>query len=175
MRKRMNLGRPNQKRSSPSCTTGAPLTTAPLSWMLSPIFVIITSSFVPTKSITYKIHKKKKKKKHIIFHLLCNNPKLEWVQVFFFFSGCLQLMGEMVAINKNSILSKYRKKHLLVGTKTIHTKFGLRNENWHKIMGSGCILVKNKSHTLLQVQIRLGPYSKLRILPKFVNSLMSKK
>lgn len=56
IKKRRRRGRPNQKSSSPGWTTGTPLTTFPLSWIRSPIFVIITCSFVPTKSTICKIH-----------------------------------------------------------------------------------------------------------------------
>ena len=43
-------------------------------------------------------------------------------------------MGEMVAIDKNAILSLYRKKHFLLirNHKTIYAKFGLKKREWHK-------------------------------------------
>lgn len=50
MMKRRKRGRLNQNRSSPGSTTGAPLNTSPLSWILSPIFVIICS-LAPTSKI----------------------------------------------------------------------------------------------------------------------------
>lgn len=50
MRKSRNRGRPNQNKSSLSWTTGVPFTTSPLSWSRSPILVIMTWSFVPTRS-----------------------------------------------------------------------------------------------------------------------------
>ena len=50
----MRRGRLNQKRSSPGWTSGVPLTTPPLSWILKPILVIMTCSFVPTSKIIYR-------------------------------------------------------------------------------------------------------------------------
>lgn len=42
----------NQKRLSWGSTTGIPLTTSPLSWIFSPICVIMTWSFVPTSRMS---------------------------------------------------------------------------------------------------------------------------
>lgn len=55
IRNSMRRGRPNQNKSSPGWTTGAPFTTSPLSWILNPIFVMITCSFVPTVRIIWNI------------------------------------------------------------------------------------------------------------------------
>lgn len=60
IRKRISCGRPNQNRSSRGWTTGTPFTTWPLSWIVNPIWVMITWSFVPTNRIICIIYKKQK-------------------------------------------------------------------------------------------------------------------
>lgn len=64
IRKRISCGRPNQKRSSRGWTTGTPFITWPLSWIVNPIFVMITWSFVPTN--------------RIILHYIKRKTNVEW-------------------------------------------------------------------------------------------------
>lgn len=51
IKNRITRGRLNQNRSSPSCTTGVPLTISPLSRILVPILVMITWNFAPIRRI----------------------------------------------------------------------------------------------------------------------------
>jgi len=68
IKKRRRRGRLNQNRSSPGSTTGAPLTTSPLSVILSPIFVMIICNLAPTNKIICKIHIKYNNKLFMYLH-----------------------------------------------------------------------------------------------------------